>query len=154
MYEGLSEKGLKIWQFLEKGVREGLSFNQIIRLAREQGISYRRQDMLRDLRIISKAIGKFDWQQRSPMNRVVDEEFVVRTHKPTVRKFVVTFEVKFMDTLTGETITKHLSVTSDGYHSLNWYRDELIHAVSTDETMSQYNNVIVGVKVAKAVGWW
>lgn len=154
MYEGLTEKGMRIWQFLEKGVREGLSFNRIIRIAREQGISYRRADMLHDLRIISKAVGKTDWQQRAPMNRVVDEEFVIRAHNPTVRKFVVTFEVKFRDEMTSETYTKHLSVTSDGYHTLNWYRDKLIHAVSTDETMSQYNNVIVGVKVAKAVGWW
>lgn len=154
MYEGLTEKGLKIWQFLEKGVREGLSFNQIIRIAREQGISYRRADMLHDLRVIAKAVGKTDWQVRAPSHRVVDEDFVIRTKNPTPKRFMVTFEVEFRDLLSGEIQKKYITVGSDEYHTLSWYREKLIEAVYNEEYISMYNNELLSARWVKAFGWW
>lgn len=154
MYEGLTEKGMRIWQFLEKGVREGLSFNQIIRIAREQKISYRRADMLHDLRIISKAVGKTDWQARAPSHRVVDEDFVIRTKNPTPKRFLVTFEVTFRDLLVEDIVTKYITVGSDEYHSLSWYKKKLIVGIYREDYLSMYNNELLSARWVKAVGWW
>lgn len=154
MYEGLTEKGRKVWQFLEKGIRQGLSFNQIIRLAREQGIGYRRADMLHDLRVISKAIGNFDWLKRMPKNRIIDEEVAVKTKYPTPKRFMVTFEVKVFNRDTGETLTKYFTVGSDYRMPLYYYERSLFNQFNTPEFIDTYKYEIVEARPVKAFGWW
>lgn len=154
MYEGLTEKGMRIWQFLEKGIRQGLSFNQIIRLAREQGISYRRKDMLHDLRVISRAIENFDWLKRAPKHRIIDEEVAVRTEFPTPKRFMVTFRVRLYNSQTGEEQVKFFTVGSDYKRPLSWFEQALYDSFNAPEFIDQYKYVIVDAKPEKVFGWW
>jgi len=154
MYEGLTERGLKVWQFLEKGIRQGLSFNQIIRLAREHGIGYRRKDMLHDLRVISKAIGKFDYLKRMPKHNIINEDTVVRTKYPTPKKFMVTFKVTLYDQSTGSTMVKYFTVGSDYHQPLSFYERSLYNAFNTPEFIDAYKNIIIKAEPEKAIGWW
>lgn len=154
MYEGLTEKGMKVWQFLEKGIRQGLSFNQIIQLAREEGISYRRKDMLHDLRVVSRAIGNFDWVKRAPKNRIIDEEVAVRTKYPTPKRFMVTFRVTLYNNQTGEELTKFFTVGSDYKMPLSSYERALYDSFNAPEFIDQYKYVIIDARPEKIFGWW
>lgn len=154
MYEGLTEKGRKVWMFLERGIREGKTFNQIIREMRELGLGYRRKDMLHDLRTISKALGKFDWLQRMPPHRIIDEEVVVRASKPTVKRFLVTFEVKLYDPETSSTLVKYFTIGSDYKQPLEFYKRALIDSLNSQDFVDLYKNYVVSAKPVRAIGWW
>ena len=154
MYEGLTDKGMKIWQFLEKGIRQGLSFNQIINKARELGISYRRKDMLHDLRVISKAIENFDYIKRMPKHRVVNEDVAIKTKFPTPKRFMVTFEVKLLNTETGEEVTKYFTVGSDYKQPLNYFESSLYDSFNAPEFVDTYKFEITEATPVKIFGWW
>jgi len=154
MYEGLTDRGAKVWQFLEKGIKQGLSFNQIINKAREAGIGYRRSDMLKDLRTISKAMEKFDWIKRRPKHLPVTEDVAVKTKTPTPRKFMATFKVTLFNPETGETFEKHFTVGTDYKQPLSYFEEQLYSSFNAPEVTERYNTEIINAEIEKVFGWW
>jgi len=154
MYEGLSDRGKRVWQILEKGVKQGLNKTQIWNVLHDAGLSYRKSVLYRDIDVVSKALGKTEFQKRAPKSRIVDESFTIKTKTPTPKKFMATFRVTLLDRETGETFEKHFTVGTDYKQPLSYFEEQLYSSFNAPEITERYNAEIIETELDRVFGWW
>jgi len=112
-FGGISEAGKRVINYLLKGIQEGLSGTEIMRILREHGLGYRLSDFYNDLRILKGETMKWETMKYVPKEKVISERLYTPTLKAGERKFLTVFEAIVYDPLTGERFTTYVSVGHD-----------------------------------------
>jgi len=129
--KGLSEKGKAILPFLMGAVNKGLSANSIIKMAQDLGISYRRQTMLDDIRIL-KGVEKI-WEPLKyvPKDAKISEKNLVPSSKPMLTKYQFKVKADIYRHDLRERRSVYLTVSSDTLMSPNEIKRKLIDYIET-----------------------
>jgi len=112
-------------------VPQGLGANAIIRALQRGGVSYRRKDMLDDIRLFSGKVKYEDAVRAVKDNEVVPRRYMVETTFKRPYKYKVTGDVTYYDPLTGQSWTEQKS----------FYTDELS---PKEEWIEKYRNIDMG----------
>lgn len=78
---GISEKGIQRINYIRAGIERGWSANRTLMFLREHGLGYRRQEFLRDFRILRGIKERADAMKYTPKRKVISER-----HYQSVRK--------------------------------------------------------------------
>lgn len=108
--EGISNAGKAIYGLLESGVGRDLSANSILESLQSQGLGYRRQDFLSDIRIISHAEQTWSTIRYVTRDSVPSERLYFNTANPMLTQYQTVVEVRGYDRETGEAITRDVTV--------------------------------------------
>jgi len=109
-------------------VPQGLGANAIIRALQRGGVSYRRKDMLDDIRLFSGKMKYEDAVRAVKDNEVVPRQYMVETTFKRPYKYKVTGDVTYYDPATGQRWTEQKS----------FYTDELARK---EEWIGKYRNI-------------
>ncbi|MEM1726592.1 MAG: hypothetical protein QXH85_05690 [Candidatus Bathyarchaeia archaeon] len=112
-FGGISEAGKRVFNYLIKGIQEGLSGTEIMRVLREHGLGYRLSDFYNDLRILKGETLKWDTMKYVPRDKMISERLYTPTLRGGERKFLTVFEATVYDPSTGERFTTYVSVGHD-----------------------------------------
>lgn len=109
----LSRAGQRVYHFLLKGIQEGLSGTEIMKMLRERGLGYRLTDFYSDLRILKGEMGKWDTMKFVPKDKVISERLYtpVMTTYPT--KFTTVFRIEYIEKTTGQKGERFIAVNHD-----------------------------------------
>lgn len=110
---GLSEAGKKAYHFILRGLTEGLSGTEIMKILREHGLGYRLSDFYNDLRILKGESIKWDSMKFVPRDKVISDRLYTPTELVSLNKYVTICEVEYIDTLTGEKKKSYVAVGHD-----------------------------------------
>lgn len=153
MYDFLSPKGQRVWMFYERGLREGLSFNEIIRIVREAGLGYRRTEMLADLRKMAAYLGRWDWLQRRPRHLQIPEEAFAPTRTPTPQPYMVTVEGEVFNPYTGEREVVYYSLGYPDRPSVEQALEDARMAFNLRASIGETDWIFTPRRVVKCYGW-
>lgn len=121
--------------FLPSLVRQGLSANSIIEWAKGQGLSFRRQTMLGDIRSV---LGVYKLESRVkaiPPDQKPPRYAMVETELPRASAYYVRATATYIDESTGQSWQKPISFYTDESKSLiEWERE---FSTAIDENPSQ-----------------
>lgn len=105
--------GQKVYQFLVKGIQEGLSGTEIMKILREKGLGYRLQDFYNDLRILKGEIQKWDTMRFVPKEKIISERLYTPTTSPLPTKFSTIFRIDYYDPETGKKNSSYITIHHD-----------------------------------------
>jgi len=111
---GMTEKAKGLISYLRGAVARGWSSNRIIERARELGLpTYRRSEMLRDIRILRGEAEVAERMKYVRRDAVISERLYLpsKTYLPT--RYVTTVELRGFDLETGESFRKHVTLAHD-----------------------------------------
>ena len=125
-------------QAMPRALAEGLSVNRFIGIIKETyGKAYRRTTLLKDWREMAGLPEKEERLKYVRKEYRPDPASITPTLGAQQRKYVYTFQVTGMDTITGQEITQTMSVASDtlltraeaeeqALENYDWYTPEII----------------------------
>jgi len=132
MLEGISEKGAKVFNFLYKAAKEGLTGAETLRVLREQGLGYRTQDFYRDFRLVKASIGKWDGMKWTPHNRVIPEEYYKPAKSPLPTNYQTVIKVRAIDKYTGEVKDRYVTISHDWLKTREDLEAEAIELIQSE----------------------
>lgn len=112
-FMGLSEKGRQVWHVLYRGVKEGLSGTEIMRILREQGLGYRLADFYNDLRLIKGETLKHETMKYVRRDYIISERLYTPSPHTGKFKFITNYRIDYIDLITGEKGTMYTSIGHD-----------------------------------------
>jgi len=127
-------------------IPQGLGSNAIIRALIERGASYRRTDMLSDIREAG-GLMRYEASIRdlSP-GTVVPKSWMTELELKAPYQYRVFGEAQMIDMNTGEAVTKRVSFYTDQLSSVGAWEDDFIEAF--EGAYGEENTGIVSLKVA------
>ncbi|MBW2562202.1 MAG: hypothetical protein JRE40_15290 [Deltaproteobacteria bacterium] len=112
--EGLSWFGERYFNFITRGIAEGLSANRIIKSIAEAGLpTARRSTMLRDIRLIRGVERVVEPMRYVGRERVISDRLYAPSDKPMHRRYYTVVRVEGYDVETGEKFSQHVTVAHD-----------------------------------------
>ncbi len=109
----LSRKGQLLYGFIRKAQQAGSSFNKFYREIRGTGLSYRRQAMLRDWRVIGNYAPQSESMKYVNKDKIISADHYIPANLKHGYRYLTTFRVKFRSNITGEVLEKYASVAHD-----------------------------------------
>jgi len=109
----ISEKRAFGKPFIPQLVRQGLSSGRIIEQLITYGVSYRRKDMLKDIRTITGLTRMESFTRAADPRKAFPKFGMVDAVLRKDRKYRVFADLEYRDSLTGETFMKEISMYSD-----------------------------------------
>ncbi|MEM2506957.1 MAG: hypothetical protein QXF61_07950 [Nitrososphaeria archaeon] len=110
---GLSEAGKKAYHFILRGLTEGLSGTEILKILREHGLGYRLSNFYNDLRILKGETTKWDTIKYVPRDKVISDKLYTPTELTGLNKYITICKVEYVDVMTGEKRKSHIAVGHD-----------------------------------------
>lgn len=153
MIEGLSEKGAKVFNFLIKGVREGLSGRQVLEALRSQGLGYRMSDFYRDFRLVKAAEGKWDTMKWTPHDRFIPEEYYKKAKAPLRANYMTTVKIRALDKETGEVKDRFVSIFHDRPKTREELEEEAINLMQSESEELEPIEAMPVKALASPVKW-
>ena len=99
--------------FIEAGVRRGYSGAQIIRQLREAGLSYRRQEMYRDIRWWRDVVDRGSGMKYLRRDITIPEHWYLETPADWGARYATRYELRWRHPETGEETTSDIWVHHD-----------------------------------------
>jgi len=144
---GMTEKAKGLISFLRGAVARGWGSNAIIRRARELGLpTYRRADMLRDIRILRGEARVFEAMKYVRREAIPSERLYLPSKTALPKRYMTTVRLRGFDIETGEDVERYVSVV----HDVLRRRRELEEAAST--IVEEVSPTVVIVDVAPVMG--
>jgi len=126
-------------------VPQGLGANAIIRALQRGGVSYRRKDMLDDIRLFSGKMKYEDAVRATGPGERVPTRYMVETSFKRPHKYRVYMDVEFEHPITGETYTQEKSFYTDEYLDVDEWESRGVERIKKQSPkMSEY---VLGGKV-------
>lgn len=145
---GLSRAGQRVYQFLLRGIKEGLPGTKIMEELRKHGLGYRLQDFYNDLRILRGEIKKWDTMKFVARNKVISEKLYTPVETPLKYKFTTVMRVEYINLDTGEKEEMYIGINHD-----NPMRREDLEEMAlriAQEQLEEYTGVTRG-KILRAI---
>jgi hypothetical protein len=109
----LSEKALRVIGIYHSAIEFDIPFNVVYNALKKYGLSYRRQDMLRDFNILKGYEQVRNVMKYIPREKLIPESHYIPAEKLKKANFYTVFRVEGIDKITGEYKTKYVTVTHD-----------------------------------------
>jgi len=105
---GLSKKGERIYQFIVRAQREGLSFNKFQATMIRTGLGYRRAEMLRDWRIVGSYLNKERMLERIPTKEIIRREYYLPKISTMKTRYATKVKVRVFNERTQRSEDKYI----------------------------------------------
>jgi hypothetical protein len=123
---------------IQSFVPSGFSANAIINMVRRAGYSYRRKEMLSDIRLFSGRFKYEDAVRSVGSNEIVPIRYMNETDLKRENKYMLHGDAVYFDTETGEYITRDVSFYTDRLITTGeWERDAIEYSMR-EETDPRY----------------
>ena len=140
--------------FIPQLVRQGLSSGRIISTLIEHGVSYRRQDMLRDIREVTGLARMESFTRAADPRQAFPKFGMIETELRKDRRYRVFGKLEYRDTLTGETFEKNVSFYTDTNKGKDlWDEDFLDQYEMGEYKPAKYVTGFNIVNVEHQAGW-
>ena len=110
---GLSEKGIQRINYLRAGIERGWSANRTLNFLREHGMGYRRQEFLRDFRIMKGLKEKAEAMKYTPWDKTISPRHYQEVKKLGWGRYATILRVDAWDRETQEYVQFHVTYYHD-----------------------------------------
>src|SRR5688572_15637636 len=122
----LSPQGQVNQQYLQAGIARGMSANSVLRSLQQAGIGYTRSAFLADYSILQGREQIHERLRSIPLNRRPDPARLPVATTKTLRRYSIVVEIIGDDTLTGNRLTRHVTIASDDILTIEDYLSEAV----------------------------
>lgn len=140
--------------FIPQLVRQGLSSGRIISTLKQHGVSYRRTDMLKDIREVTGLARMESFTRAADPRKAFPKFGMIETTLRKDRRYRVFGKLEYRDTLTGETFMKDVSFYTDTNKGKELWDDDFLDQYEMGEYKpAMYVTDFTIVNVEHQTGW-
>ena len=122
---GVSANFRTAFQYIKGWLAEGLSANETLERLKEQGLGYRRQNFLQDVKTYRESLADWEGMKYTTQDNAFGQDRFIEADRYQARRYGVVYKYDTLDPYSGEMLTKHMTVYSDERLSRGEWEEEV-----------------------------